>query len=189
MTPSSPPRPLASSQPPPPAAAQAAAPAPVRVELPLPPTDNHCHTTARNPKTGQPIRRATDDYLTWIRQASILVRRAHHGPPDASNWWHVEIDLFLPPRHGDAQNYIKPLLDILSGAVVTTNNRSERIEHAPVGVWDDDRRIASLNLRLHAVGVEPIASHAIVTATPTSAPHIASPTMAARQARTLRGPR
>jgi len=138
------------------------------VDLPLPPTDNHCHTNARNPVTGQPIRRATDDYLTWIRQASILVRHARRGPMDTAHWWHVEIYLFLPARRGDAQNYIKPLLDILSGAVVING----RIQHTDTGLWDDDRRVASLNLRLHAVGCQPNEAHAIIQATTVAAPPV-----------------
>lgn len=141
-------------------------PEPYRVELPLPPTDNHCHTTARNPVTGKPIRRATNDYLIWIRQAAILVRHARRRPMDTSHWWHVQIDLFLPARHGDAQNYIKPLLDILSGAVVVDDS----IRHTDTGLWDDDRRVAALALRLNAVGCHPTAGHAIVTATPTAPP-------------------
>lgn len=111
------------------------------IELPMPPTDNHCHQSLRSG-----MRIPTREYTDWLRIAAPMLKKALGDQvPDPVRWWTVDLRLWLPGTRADGQNYEKPLIDILSGAqmekyVTKAGNRSEHIVK-PGGLWTDDKRI------------------------------------------------
>lgn len=117
--------------------------------LPLPPPDNHCH---RSGPGG--TRYPAAEYKTWLDLAAPQLRETLGAwEPDRERWWHVVIALVLGSR-GDGQNYVKPVLDLLSGAQVVTatytDPRGRRIGKGtiikPGALWDDDRRVRGVSL-------------------------------------------
>ncbi len=116
----------------------------LRLSLPLPPPDNHCHLNGRF------SRYATQDYRDWLRVAALALREALAGQPcDDAHWWGVEAHLWLGAR-GDGPNYVKPLLDLLGGSRMPAKGERDAdgkpLEQSKVlktreGLFDDDRRV------------------------------------------------
>lgn len=116
-------------------------------QCPLPPPDNHLHAT------GQYGRYARPAYKDWLQIARPLLLEAlgDAWEPDTARWWRITVSLHLGSR-GDGQNYLKPLLDLLSGAYVVeqafTDAKGRKISKGTIlhgrGLWDDDCRVACL---------------------------------------------
>lgn len=147
------------------------APLALALTLPLPPPDNHCH------RSGAYGRYPTAAYKEWLSVAAPLLREAlGDREPDTERWWMVTGIVAMGGR-GDAQNLIKPVLDLLSGAQVDEAGRLDETTGKRVGkgavvklgaLWDDDGRVAVLAWKVRAVKhPEP---HVELMAWPTEAP-------------------
>lgn len=145
-------------------------PAPLILWVPLPPPDNHCHLSNRYG------RYPTRAYQDWLRVAAPLLREAlGEREPDRECWWEVVVDLRLGTQ-GDGPNYLKPLLDLLSGAQAVersgVDEQGRRVTKGqivkPGGLWDDDRRVRLAAARVtHRRDPEP---GALLTARPCPPP-------------------
>lgn len=111
------------------------------VVLPCPPPDNHCH------RSGQYCRYPTAAYRDWLEVARPLVRAALPAgwEPDRECWWEVRVSVALGSR-ADAQNFLKPLLDLLSGAAPRALDPGKGKVEKPGLLWDDDGRVRTLSL-------------------------------------------
>ncbi len=110
----------------------------------LPPPDNQCHTSAPGG-----MRFATKVYKAWLEEWGPALRELlGDWEPDAVQWWSVQVNLRLGSS-GDAQNYLKPLLDALTGSCINpetfTDADGKKVYKGkllkPGGLWDDDRRV------------------------------------------------
>lgn len=130
-----------------------------RLSLPLPPTDNHCH------RSGAFSRYATTEYRDWLEVAGKTLQEAL-GPlwePDASEWWGVEISLWLSGR-GDGPNYQKAVLDLLGGSRIPAKGErcpktGERLDRSKVqkdgrGLYVNDKRVRWSLPNVRAVNCE-----------------------------------
>lgn len=119
------------------------------IELPLPPPDNMCQ------RSGQYHRYVTAEYRDWLDICGPMVRAALPGwEPDTERWWEVSGKLWFGPRtRGDGPNYIKPSLDLLTGARGAKKGEPDPRTGEPIGpsgvgriikpglFWNDDRRV------------------------------------------------
>lgn len=135
------------------------------IELPMPPTDNMCHASMANGK-----RYPTPTFRQWLKDAGKMLRdKLGDQTPDPLRWWSVDIHLWLEGTRSDGQNYLKPLIDLLSGAQIQkyktlAGNASERIIK-PGGLWKDDKRVRFLYLSVEAINCGEKAK-AMIEATP-----------------------
>lgn len=106
----------------------------LRLDLPLPPPDNHCH------RTGPYGRYPTATYADWLRISAPMLRAVlGEWEPDAERWWRVTLLLDLPAgNRTDGANYIKPCLDLLKGNWCEEKARKVQEGH---GLVDDDHRL------------------------------------------------
>lgn len=100
--------------------------------LPLPPTDNHCH------RSGRWSRYATAEYREWLALVNpYLVEALGDWEPDRERWWLVGGVVRLGKRRGDPLNYLKPIVDALTGSRV-----EQGVVVHPGALWDDDARVS-----------------------------------------------
>jgi hypothetical protein len=120
----------------------------LRLTLPLPPPDNHLHASAAG------RRYPTKQYQEWLRYCRpILEEVLGDWEPPSARWWLVD-PIFSMPSRGDAQNCLKALFDLLSGAYVVergyTDEKGRKISKGAIlhggGLWADDNRIAGVRM-------------------------------------------
>lgn len=137
----------------------------------LPPPDNHCHRSASGGG-----RYPAKEYKAWLeRYAPELRALLGDWEPDRTRWWRVALRLLIGSK-GDAPNYQKALLDLLSGSYVVekafVDAKERRIEKGrilkPGALWDDDKRVRTVALELDCIRHE--TPYAVLLAHPTDPP-------------------
>lgn len=135
------------------------------IELPMPPTDNMCHKSTAGGR-----RYRTPEYDAWLKIAPEMLQKAlGDQTPDPVRWWTVDIRLWLPGTRSDGQNYLKPLIDLLSGSRLERykTKKGDWAVHIvkPGGLWTDDKRVRFLYLSVEAINCGEKAK-AMIEATP-----------------------
>lgn len=94
-------------------------PAHISLTLPLPPSANRLHRRGRD-STGAVVMHKSGEYRDWIKRAGqlALIQVAGDAVP-----YRYAMRIVLPETRKDADNYIKPIGDLLQKAHVITNDK------------------------------------------------------------------
>lgn len=92
-----------------------------KMELLLPPSVNALHINSKGSYRRILTQEGRWYIYTYAMKVKADLKKAGHTPID--EYFHLDLDWFLPRRNCDSHNYVKGLMDMLEKAGLMTNDR------------------------------------------------------------------